>query len=100
MEERFVVPGGVDEVRAAPGGELLVRALGGMLFGGLLPLAFLAGRGGGVERGFSVPFIVSVPGCFFLNSRQHEGHRHSARTDPSGAFERVRRQPNWALMSV
>jgi hypothetical protein len=76
-----------------------------MLFGGMLPALLLfeaeaVGRGGGVECGFSVPFIVSVPGCFFLNSRQHEGHRHWARTDPSGALERVRRQPNWALMSV
>jgi hypothetical protein len=86
------VPGGEEEVRAAPGGALLERPFGGMVFDGP--------RGGGVERGFSVPFKVSVPGCFFLNSRQQEGHRHSARTDPSGAFERVRRQPNWALMSV
>ena len=95
MDGRLVAPGGVDEVRAPPGGAL-ERAFGGMLFGG----ALRAGRGGGVECGFSVPFIVCIPGCFFLNSRQHEGHRHSARTDPSGAFDRVRRQPNWALMRV
>jgi hypothetical protein len=35
-----------------------------------------------------------------LNSRQHDGQRHSTKEEPSDFVVRVRRHPNCALMSV
>jgi hypothetical protein len=48
----------------------------------------------------SSPVPVMVPVWRFLNSLQQLGQRHSASTAPEGVLFRVRRQPNWELMSV
>jgi hypothetical protein len=101
------VPGGV-EGRRAPGGALLLLPFGGVLLllpfevklpGGVVLLAPRTG-GGMVWRSSPAPLPVCVPVWRFLNSLQQLGHRHSATTSPEGVLLRVRRQPNWLLMSV
>ena len=92
-----LAPGG-DEVRRALGGVLLLLPFGAKLAGGVV---LLAPRGGGmVWRSSPAPLPVCVPVWRFLNSLQQLGQRHSASTSPEGVLLRVRRQPNWALMSV
>lgn len=46
------------------------------------------------------PWGVPVVTRMRLYSRQQVGQRHSSTSEPSGPLKRVRRHPNWALMSV
>jgi hypothetical protein len=80
-------------VWAAGGVETRIGFLGAT-FGGA------GGGGGAVDRCSTMPLPVMVPGRCRLNSRQQEGQRHATWSSPAGVLDRVRRQPNCALISV